>query len=663
MKTPLFWLGLLAPVSVYAIDAKISQAQLLTVELHDSVQGSDVRTIRVRDVESQKMAQLSLNRQLGDAKVWSGFFVIQFFKGDTSSRTLEFVGVNNTPYFAYVADSRAQKVLLFESTDQMAKYLAKNVQKAQEVIAPPQKAVAEVISPAKVAEIEQKVREQSRVQEVVQISLEEKLAKEKAELLERQAQLSAQEKQNKKNKAAELITEADSFYKEQNYEKASDLYAEATALDPENETYRYRHGVSLYKTGDYNQSLAALAVAEITEENILERDYYVALNHLKLKDYDKAEKKFNEIKDENDPVLSPTAAFFAGNIEYQKQKYPEARKNMEYVLDNSKDPQLDRSAEEMLEQIDRMENFIASKTEKYRFSFFAGPVYDQNVLNVATNNVATDVQAFRLNYGASALAVWHRTVNSDLGTQIALSDYYSMTTKFQPDATLQTADPMDVTFTVPYHREISLSDRVMNWELLPTYRSIYMSPTGGARNEVIRSMGASTTLASALTRDWYLSTKLDFFIDQSFLVVNSDDDKQSGNKYSLTISPTKMLNLKGDQTLTTDISYLINNSDGKNYRYQRMGLGLAYGFPAFWSSNGMVRADYATQAYNEATQGRTDTTMSLTGSLNKELAKRWNLATTLQYSIADSEVATYKYDKLMVMSVITYTMSILDQNK
>lgn len=648
----------------FALDTKISQSQAIVIELHDSKGKGDIRPVRVRDADSKKIAQISVRKQKANAQVWDGFFIIQFFKGDTAPRTLEFYGLDRNPYYAYAAtETNVQKIFLFGSADEMAKFVAKDTEArakaAQVATATSNK--AEVYSPEKVAQMQKQVREQIRVQEQAQISIEEQQAKKRAELLAEQEKLSIAEKQKKKQKALDLVQQADTLYQNQDYKGAEKLYSEASELDPENDSYLYRYGVALYKTDDYNKSLATLSIAEVSSEQTTERDYFVALNHLKLKDYDKALKKLGEVRDENDPNISPAAAFFAGTIEYQKQKYPDARKNMEYVLDNSKDPQLDKAADDMLEQIDRMENFYASKNERYRFSFFIGPVYDQNVLNLAVNNIATDVQAYRVNYGASALGVWYRTPTSDLGTQLAVSDYYSTNTKFQGDAVLQTADPLEFAFTVPFHKEFAMKDRSLNWELLPTLKSLYMSPTGGTRTEIIRSTGLTTTLATPIKRDLYLSGKLEFFSDKSYLDISTSDDDQTGTKYGITITPTKLLDLKGEKSISTDVSYLVNNTEGKNYRYKRIGLGVAYSFPTFWRSNSSVRLDYGSQNYGEASTTRTDTTFALTGILTKELTKRWNLTTTLQYTTANSEVELYKYNKLMVMGLFTYTLSIMDK--
>nr|BFD60198.1 hypothetical protein CKG001_23050 [Bdellovibrio sp. CKG001]BFD63610.1 hypothetical protein BdHM001_22910 [Bdellovibrio sp. HM001] len=645
--------------SAYALDAKISQTQSLELELQDnSVQG-DSRPLRVRDSESGKVAQVMLHRRGGANGPWSGFFIIQFFIGDNRPRILEFSDPGQPPFYAYaIPGQTVQRIVLFKSADELAKFVAvqEQKQKAKPVAAAP---VAKVLSPQAVRRLERQEREEKRQMEKTQLALEEEQARQRAQLLEQQAALTLAEKNRKKAAATNMVKEADKLYAKQDYAGAERKYAQAVDMDPEEDSYYYRYGVTLYKIENYNKSLATLSMADVPSELSLEKDYYIALNHLKLRDYEKARKKFVEIRSENDATLSPMASFFAGNIEMQQQKFPEARSSMEYVLDNSKDPRLDRSAEELLNQIDKMQAFYESKKEKYRFTGFIGAVYDGNVLNVAENNVTTDVKALRLNYGASALAIWKRTPTSDFGTQIGISDYYSTNTSFQGDAVLQTADPLQLDLSLPFHKEFEFSKRSLNWELVPTYRSIYMSPTGGTRSEVIRSLGVNTTLAAPVQSDMLMAVRLEASKEETLLDSSVGDDDQSGLRYGMTLLPTWILDLKGEKSLTLDAGYLINQAEGRNYRYKRSSVGLTYAFAAWWKSNASLRAEYSSQNYDEAVTTRIDSNPIVTAAFNKDLKRNVNWLMSVQYNVGDSDEDSYDYNKFVVTSLFTFTHSIL----
>lgn len=652
----------------FAKENKISQSQAIMVELRDPTEGPEERLIRVKELESGKITQLTLEKDPSSAQVWNGYFIIQFFKGDTTTKTLDFQTLSGESFFAYINQEKVmQRVLLFKTPEELALHEATIAEEKQKIA---EKQIAKQIQvarpkaaniPLNKEKIEQLVRQQGRLQEATQLTLEESQTKKRMALLELRQKMSEEQKKKKQEEAAALAKNADELYSKGKYKEAEKLYAQATELDPEQDSYFYRYGVALYKIGNYNKSLAILSLAEVDSDQAIEKDYYVALNNLKLRNYDKALKKLVEVREENSPQLSPIASFYAGNIELQQQKFPEARKSMEYVLDNSKDPKLDKSAENLLEKIDRLENYYESKKEKYRLSAFAGLMYDTNVLNIAENNVSTDVKAWRLNYGASALAILHRTMTSDFGIKLGLVDYYSVSSQFKSDGTLQAADALDVGVSLPYHQEFKIKKKAMNLEVIPAYKNILMSTDGGSREVAIRTTEISTSLSAPLKQDLYFTGRLDLGSDQSLLDTSVGDDDLSGTRYGLTLTPMQLLDLKGDKTLAGELSYLINNANGKNYKYNRLGLAATYSFPTLYKGLGSLRADYSLQDYNAATTPRKDTNIALTASYNKDLNKKWNMNLSFQATTANSDVETYKYNKFLVSGLFTYTTSILQK--
>ncbi len=667
----IFWLLLpsMFAITSFAKENKISQSQAIMVELRDPTEEAEKVMIRVKELESGKVTQLSLEKDPSSSQVWSGYFIIQFFKGDSSARTLDFQASTGAAFFADVSQSKAvQRVILFKTPEELAIYeasISEETQKAAEKRIAMQIQVARPrgtgTAPLNKEKLEQLVRQQGQQQEASQMAQEEMQTKKRMALLVQHEKMTMAQKKLKREQAAEIVKKADALYAVRKYKEAEGQYVQAIELDPESESYYYRYGVSLYKIGNYNKSLAILSLVEVDSDVALEKNYYVALNHLKLKDYDKALKELIELRDEKSPELSPMASFFAGNIEFQQQKFPAARKSMEFVLDNSKNPQLDRSADEMLEQIDRMETYYESKKERYRLVLFGGPSYDSNVLNIAENNISTDVKSLRLYYGASALAILHRTPTSDLGAQLSFSDYYSMNSSLKSDPNLQIADAMEFGISLPYHQEIKVSKRQMNLELTPSYKNIYLAPAGGTREIAVRSTDLISTLSTAIKQDLYLSGRLNFGLDESVLASSIGDDDLSGTRYGVTFIPTKLLDLKGEKTLSGEIGYLFNNAKGINNRYQRVGIAGVYGFPTFYKGTGSLRADFSLQDYKDATTPRKDTNMIFTGAYNKDLSKKWNMLLSLQLTSANSEVDVYRYNKYLIMGLFTYTTSILQK--
>jgi hypothetical protein len=271
------------------------------------------------------------------------------------------------------------------------------------------------------------------------------------------------------------------------------------------------------------------------------------------------------------------------------------------------------------------------------------------------------VKAVRLNYGASALAILYRTPTSDFGAQLAVADYYSVNSSLKDEANVQAADALELGLSLPYHQEIKVSKSQMNLELIPSYKNIYMAPSGGTREVVVRSTELSTTLSAPLKQDVYLSGRLDLGADESLLATSVGDDDLSGTRYGLTLIPVKLLDLKGEKSLSGEVSHLFNNALGINNRYQRTGLAGTYGFPAYSKGTGSLRADYILQDYKDASVPRKDTSLVFTAAYNKDLSKAWNMLLSFQLTNANSEVDSYKYNKYVITSLFTYTTSILQK--
>lgn len=649
-------------------NSKIIKKKTLYIEFSPDDTELDPSSIKVRDEKTGLSATLNLQPQLNNSKTWFGYFQIYFALGENGTKFLEFSDLKNRKLYIITSPTKGiQSLTLFDNIDQWSKasetsLLSSKNEKASKISASAkatQSAPVLALSAAEVENIKIKEREKNQIREQSRLEMEEALALKKEALLKEQAALSAQEKRNKKEKAQKIADEASKLYQAGKYKDAVNLYSQSAELDPENEKYYYQYGVSLYKVDSYNKSLVVLSMAEGEKVNDLERDYYIALNHMKLKEYDKALKEFIEIRNTEDPTLSPPASFFAGNIEFQTEKYTNARKSLEYVLDKSSDPKMDKSAESLLEKIDRIENFIASNKEIFRYSFTLGSIYDQNILNVSTNNSATDVTAYRLNYGASLNYNIYRTMTTDFGFQTSLTDYYSVNRQFKGDATIQSADPFIGSADFHYKYQFEAGGRGFIYGITPTYSTILMAPTGGARKTVVNSRAISTDLIAAFRSDLISRIKLDYNSDLSLLTPDSDDDKQTSNRYGITYYQTKILNLKGTQSLTGDISYWANNAQGKNNTYTKTILGLTYGFPFYKESLGSFRVDYTKQNFNLASTPRIDNIWSATIASIKDLNKSLNLSLSCQYTSSASQSDLFNYNKFLVMATLTHTTSVL----
>lgn len=698
--------------------ANVMQGRLVYVEfISPTTNTKEPVRLKVKDTQLGSTALIRLDPQPKHPGTWYGYFIIQFAQGDQSSKVLEFSDAKGKKLFTYAPPSgETQQINLFVRSQDWNKYVnqfspeaiesakqkfaekealrnEKEAQKAAALAAKDQKKAAELAAKAEKKALEEKrkadelarleqarlaeeaarmtaielakkqeeVRRKEQEQEQARIKMEQDLAIQREEKIRQQQALSAREKQKIRDRAESLAQQAMNAYKVQNYVQAENLFQQATEVDSSNDKFYYQYGVTLYKNGKYNKSLATLSMAEGADVNKNEQAYYIALNQMKLKEYDKALKGFKEIRGENDPELSPVASFFAGNIEYQNQQYSDARTSFEYVVDNSKDPQLDREAENMLEEIDKLENFLSSPKEKFRYNFTAGAIYDQNILNISSSNASTDVGGFRVNYGASLTYHLYKGYRSELSGTASFSDYYSLNTKMQPDATLQAADPMELFFSLPYKMQFDAAKKNYNLDITPGYKNLIMNPDATTRRNILTTTSIGSNLSTAMTGTWLTAYKFEYASDVSQLSPASTDDNSSATKYTLGTTQTYLLDPKGSESIAGDLLFLQNQATGKNNRYLKTALGVTYAFPFIQESSGSFKFDYSSQNYSEASTARVDNILTLTLSNTKDLTKSLNMNLSLQYTNSASDLDVSKYNKFMLTSLFTYSGSVLKE--
>jgi tetratricopeptide (TPR) repeat protein len=472
-------------------------------------------------------------------------------------------------------------------------------------------------------EAAKKASEQVQAQERMNLELEEAVRREK--MLKDQEKLSQAEQKNRADRALVMINQASDFYGKGQYQQSADLYSKAIDLDPSHDEIYYRYGVSLYKIDQYNKSLAVLSVGENGVQNKAEYNYFLGMNHMKLKENDKAIDKFHASREDNDKEISPMAAFLEGSLEFQDKKYPESKESFEYVLDNSKDPQLDNQAEGMIEEINRIENFLNSAKEKIRYTFSGGVSYDGNVLNIAKQNLATDDAAYRLAYSTTFLYKFFQAYKSELGLQASYSDLYSTNTNFAADTSIQAADPLVMAVSLPYQFQFQGLGHAYMAHLTPSYSTLTMNPDGTVRRKIIQSSTLDSDVGYQPSPTWYSVYRIQLNQDTSALDAISVDDDQTALRTTFGTTQTYYLDPRALRTLGADLSYAINTAKGKNNSYQKTILGVTYTFPAM-GLQASLRPEYTTQNFPDNPNGRSDNLISLSVAGSKSLTKTLSLA-------------------------------------
>ncbi len=643
---------------VFALGQQITllENQPIYIEFQTQNKSGASQFISVREIQTQKKASVELVPSEKDKNILKGYFRIQMNMDKLPSQLLEFQTKSGAKLYTFVlpntnSTEKALSVVLVQTEKEWQAYSAQFLNKASDDL----KAKLQDVKTAKPLNKEQIqgkkdtiVRLNDRIQEQARVSFEVQEALKREELLKQQQAQSEEAKRLAKAKAKELASIAETKYKEEKYQEASDAFQKAYELDPDNDKFLYKYGVSLYKVGNYNKSLSILSLAEDGDQSRLEQLYYVSLNHMKLKEFDKALDGFNDLQEEKDPTLSPTAAFFAGTIEFQKAAYPKAKERFQYVMDNSQDQKLDKQAEAKIEEIDRIEAFLESQREILKYNLYAGLQYDGNVLNISTQNLATNSEAYRLMYGGSLSYYYFRTMNSKYAAELSVADMYSVDKTFKADATIQAADPLQYGLRLPINYNYSLFSKALTSNVSPYYMMLNMSDDGGARKLILASTGLALDTQIEHSAGKYHILKLDYVVDKSSLVVASTDDDQSAKRLSLNYNWLMMLNTVGNKSFLADVGTVSNKSDGKNNNYSKTIFSGTYSFPWSTKYGGSARLDYTDLKYPDNSNLRKDTIYGLTIGATQELSKTKNIGLSFSYLMNNSNVDSYKYNKMLV---------------
>ena len=109
-----------------------------------------------------------------------------------------------------------------------------------------------------------------------------------------------------------------------------------------------------------------------------------------------------------------------------------------------------------------------------------------------------------------------------------------------------------------------------------------------------------------------------------------------------------MLNAVGNKSFLADVGTVSNKSDGKNNNYSKTIFSGTYSFPWSTKYGGSARLDYTDLKYPDNSNLRKDTIYGLTIGATQELSKTKNIGLSLSYLMNNSNVDSYKYNKMLV---------------
>lgn len=480
------------------------------------------------------------------------------------------------------------------------------------------------------------------------------------ELLEAFYKLTPAQRKEQKQKADQLAREGLAHFQAGQLPEAKDKFEQAVSLDPETRLYYFQFGVTLNRTNEYNRSIVYLELADGKDVNDDQRNYYLALDHYALKDFDSAFDHFQKVIAKKDPALAPSSQFYVGLIRFEQRKWPEAQAAFQVVLDTSSDPALDQQAENYIEQILRMKQFEAERAKKWTLSTTIGEMYDSNVLLTSTSSIdtgqATNSEGYRTLLTASTKYRPIYEATYEFATQLDFVGMYTVDNSFVPQQSLQNADPKMITLTFPWTRKGLLLGKGHKLDIVPGYEGINMSVENNESKFILHSAYVNFNNLLVMSNTWFANYNLEVRSDTSTLNSSTGDDNSSAIKVKLINTNLFMLTDDKSRILTADFSYTLNQAQGRNATFTRLDTAVGVIFPSYFQTTSNLKAAYFRLDYGQKTPStRQDDSFTLSAAVSKKLTEIWSLGLLTSYNRNQSNNDSNNYKKGMAM--ITFSGS------
>lgn len=640
--------------------------------------------VLMRDGATGKLVQIQLVETEPDSSIFSGLYSIQWQNMDevkveffippqdllnsaegmkTLAGMIERKELRRKPFILRRTRVGQQAIDVFDTAEQARS--AMKIARAEQLLATYKNKQSKVISEsdadtARLAE-EQKKREAIAKNMSERLRIEQVEMQKIADLKARFAALTPAEQVKRQKQAAVLASEGLEFFKNNKLPEAREKFEKARELDPNNHLFYFQYGVVLYKLEDANRSIVMLQLADGPTVNKIERDYFLALDFYKLKEYKNAEKYLDKVIATKDPALGITAQFYKGILHFEQRNWDEAQKNFQLVLDQSNDPKMDERAEAFVEQILRIRQFEAEKAKKWLLSFMIGEQYDTNVLAISDSS-DTGTQTNSIGYrtlmtlGLKYRAIYEET--HDWSISLDTVRMYTVDKDFKTAQTLTNADPFVVDLTFPYSQKGMVWGLGHKLDLTPGYESIWMSAEDNTNKVILSSYFLNTSNLFVMSDRWFATYTFDIRQDTSKLNSAVGDLDSSANKYKLGTTQMKMVSEDKTRIVIGDAAYTLNQAKGKSSTYARIDLGLTYIRPWLWQTSTNFKLAYFRQDYTQIDGGRLDNSYTLTAGLSRKLTESWNSGFSTSYNINSSSLAANTYKKFTALITLSTSVGL-----
>lgn len=478
---------------------------------------------------------------------------------------------------------------------------------------------------------------------------------EKQKIIGRQQQLqklTEAQKNVQLEQAKKLADLAMKDYQSGRFSIAEVKFKKSAELDPNNSSFYYQYGVTLYKNNKADQALVVFGISKVDPALENEKKYYMALCHYKLKETSSAEPLFLEVSNSDDKILAPSARFYHGYLLFEQEKFDGAKNSFETVIDTSDDPQLAKRAEEMLEQILQAQQFKVQQSKRWNLTLALGSMYDSNVLlaqdNQTSQGTALKISDYRFLLAASIENRAVITKSYEWAPRFSTFYLYSL------KSAAAIADPLVATLYLPLNWKSIFLDKNSQWQIGPGYETLFMDANAsGQRENIMNSLYVNGKQNLFIRDNWISAHELEVRQDKSLLAGSENENNYDAMKYTLRVTESLMMNPARTELMIPTISYTANDAKGSNRYYTKFEIGSAYIRPVKYFGSWISSLTFYQLRYSKAQPTRMDSNMAIATGFNRPwIGANWGLTATYSSNTSDSEAN--QYSKFTVLGIVSW---------
>jgi tetratricopeptide (TPR) repeat protein len=636
-------------------------------------------TVLIYDSESKKFVKVQLVETAVNSAKFVGYYSVSFSEKDIrpelyfppqtlvqSSESLKKIETMisegtllKKPFFIRDDGGTANAITVFDSREQALEAFEKYRQARLQATSPVGKAALEAQALSKKA-AEERARlelEAKMLSERQRLLEEEKKKQEQA--LKEQAEMAEAEKKARREKAAQLANEGMVLYQKEDFKNAAANFREATELDPSNNSFYFQYGVCHYRMDNFDKSIAMLNLSQPTGSTAIEKDFFLGLNFMKLKEFNEAAKSFEKVKNTNDKLLGAPAAFYLGVLQYQNEDYENAKSSFEYVLDESSDPEMDKQAETYIEQIANILAFKKEQQRRFILTLNGGLSYDSNILAIAKSqlNQQTELAGYRWSYGLSLESRLIYEIERELSATLTLSDLYSTNKNFSAEKSFQDTDPLSASIYFPFKYKGKAFEKGYQMTLSPGYETTMMNAdASGSRETILNATVLKNDHTFVMDETWFATYSIEFRQDVSKIDSSAGtDDDLSASKWTLGTTQTFFQNQKKTEAWIGELSYANTTAKGDNNTNSKIEFAATYMAPLASDMVWTARLGHFYADYNKHTTGRKDSASTLSLALKKPWSEQLSSSLSLTYTNNGSTRDASDYSKYLIMGGLSWT--------